>query len=248
MQTNIADGLKDVDTVPALFMNVMDGENRTISDITFFEGKEATDKINGATRMLRYSRVADGNYKPVTIAADSSSLRFSGVDSSDSAWRASVTQEVLFGANTTIDMDIVVHNTANGHIGINIAKNDGNGWTSKNNFSDGLTLVGYWMWTNEGKQQGVDYIHDMPTAWATEWCGGPADENKSGSFHINITLQRSEDGTVKSVLTLTNGAIVMQTVEKTLTNQYSADEQYRIHFLSHAIDYEVTNLTIAENN
>ena len=248
LQTNIADGLKDVDTVPALFMNVMDGENRTISDITFFEGKEATDKINGATRMLRYSRVADGNYKPVTIAADSSSLRFSGVDSADSAWRASVTQEVLFGANVTIDMDIVVHNTANGHIGINIAKNDGNGWTSKNNFSDGLTLVGYWMWTNEGKQQGVDYIHDMPTAWATEWCGGPADENKSGSFHINITLQRSEDGTVKSVLTLTNGATVMQTVEKTLTNQYSADEQYRIHFLSHAIDYEVTNLTIAENN
>ena len=248
LQTNIADGLKDVDTVPALFMNVMDGENRTISDITFFEGKEATDKINGATRMLRYSRVADGNYKPVTIAADSSSLRFSGVDSADSAWRASVTQEVLFGANTTIDMDIVVHNTANGHIGINIAKNDGNGWTSKNNFSDGLTLVGYWMWTNEGKQQGVDYIHDMPTAWGTEWCGGPADENKSGSFHINITLQRSEDGTVKSVLTLTNGATVMQTVERTLTNQYSADEQYRIHFLSHAIDYEVTNLTIAENN
>lgn len=248
LQTNIADGLKDVDTVPALFMNVMDGENRTISDITFFEGKEATNKINGATRMLRYSRVADGNYKPVTIAADSSSLRFSGVDSSDSAWRASVTQEMLFGANVTIDMDIVVHNTANGHIGINIAQNDGNGWTSKNNFSDGLTLVGYWMWTNEGKQQGVDYIHDMPTAWATEWCGGPADENKSGSFHINITLQRSEDGTVKSVLTLTNGATVMQTVEKTLTNQYSADEQYRIHFLSHAIDYEVTNLTIAENN
>ena len=248
LQTNIADGLKDVDTVPALFMNVMDGENRTISDITFFEGKEATDKINGATRMLRYSRVADGNYKPVTIAADSSSLRFSGVDSADTAWRASVTQEMLFGANTTIDMDIVVHNTANGHIGINIAKNDGNGWTSKKNFSDGLTLVGYWMWTNEGKQQGVDYIHDMPTAWSTEWCGGPADENKSGSFHINITLQRSEDGTVKSVLTLTNGTIVMQTVEKTLTNQYSADEQYRIHFLSHAIDYEVTNLTIAENN
>lgn len=248
LQTNIADGLKDVDTVPALFMNVIDGENRTISDITFFEGKEATDKINGATRMLRYSRVADGNYKPVTIAADSSSLRFSGVDSADTAWRASVTQEMLFGANATIDMDIVVHNTANGHIGINIAKNDGNGWTSKNNFSDGLTLVGYWMWTNEGKQQGVDYIHDMPTAWATEWCGGPADENKSGSFHINITLQRSEDGTVKSVLTLTNGATVMQTVEKTLTNQYSEDEQYRIHFLSHAIDYEVTNLTIAENN
>jgi len=248
LQTNIADGLNDVDTVPALFMNVMDGENRTISDITFFEGKEATDKINGATRMLRYSRVADGNYKPVTIAADSSSLRFSGVDSADTAWRASVTQEMLFGANVTIDMDIVVHNTANGHIGINIAKNDGNGWTSKNNFTDGLTLVGYWMWTNEGKQQGVDYIHDMPTAWSTEWCGGPADENKSGSFHINITLQRSEDGTVKSVLTLTNGATVMQTVERTLTNQYSADEQYRIHFLSHAIDYEVTNLTIAENN
>ena len=244
LQTNIADGLKDVDTVPALFMNVMDGENRTISDITFFEGKEATDKINGATRMLRYSRVADNNYKPATIAADSSSLRFSGVDSADSAWRASVTQEMLFGANVTIDMNIVVHNTANGHIGVNIAQNDGNGWTSRNNFTDGLTLTGYYMWTNGGKQQGVDYFDDKG---ASEWCGGPAEENKSGNFHMRIVLTANEDGTVKSVLTLTNGDTVMQTVEKTSTSAHT-NEQYRIHFLSHAIDYEVTNLTIAENN
>ena len=244
LQTNIADVLKDVDTVPAIFMNVTDGENRTISDITFFEGKEATDKINGATRMLRYSRVADGNYKPVTIAADSSSLRFNGVDDADSAWRASVTQEMLFGANTIIDMDIVVHNTANGHIGVNIAQNDGNGWTSRNNFTDGLTLTGYYMWTNGGKQQGVDYFDDKG---ASEWCGGPADENKSGNFHMRIVLTANEDGTVKSVLTLTNGDTVMQTVEKTSTSAHT-NEQYRIHFLSHAIDYEVTNLTIVENN
>ena len=244
LQTNIADGLKDVDTVPALFMNVTDGENRTISDIAFFEGKEATDKINGATRMLRYSRVADGNYKPVTIAADSSSLRFNGVDDADSAWRASVTQEMLFGVNVTIDMDITVHNSANGHIGINIAQNDGNGWTSRNNFTDGLTLTGYYMWTNGGKQQGVDYFDDKG---ASEWCGGPAEENKSGNFHMRIVLTANEDGTVKSVLTLTNGDTVMQTVEKTSTSAHT-NEQYRIHFLSHAIDYEVTNLTIVENN
>lgn len=244
LQTNIADGLKDVDTVPALFMNVIDGENRTISDITFFEGKEATDKINGATRMLRYSRVADGNYKPVTIAADSSSLRFNGVDDADSAWRASVTQEMLFGANVTIDMDITVHNSANGHIGVNIAQNDGNGWTSRNNFTDGLTLTGYYMWTNGGKQQGVDYFDDKG---ASEWCGGPAEENKSGNFHMRIVLTANEDGTVKSTMTLTNGDTMMQTVEKTSTSAHT-NEQYRIHFLSHAIDYEVTNLTIAENN
>ena len=244
LQTNIADVLKDVDTVPAIFMNVTDGENRTISDITFFEGKEATDKINGATRMLRYSRVADGNYKPVTIAADSSSLRFNGVDDADSAWRASVTQEMLFGVNVTIDMDITVHNSANGHIGINIAQNDGNGWTSRNNFTDGLTLTGYYMWTNGGKQQGVDYFDDKG---ASEWCGGPAEENKSGNFHMRIVLTANEDGTVKSVLTLTNGDTVMQTVEKTSTSAHT-NEQYRIHFLSHAIDYEVTNLTIVENN
>lgn len=244
LQTNIADVLKDVDTVPAIFMNVTDGENRTISDITFFEGKEATDKINGATRLLRYSRIADGNYKPVTIAADSSSLRFNGVDDADSAWRASVTQEMLFGANVTIDMDITVHNSANGHIGINIAQNDGNGWTSRNNFTDGLTLTGYYMWTNGGKQQGVDYFDDKGSS---EWCGGPAEENKSGNFHMRIVLTANEDGTVKSVLTLTNGATVMQTVEKTSTSAHT-NEQYRIHFLSHAIDYEVTNLTIVENN
>lgn len=244
LQTNIADGLKDVDTVPAIFMNVIDGENRTISDIAFFDGKDATDKIDGATRLLRYSRIADGNYKPVTIAADSSSLRFNGVDDADSAWRASVTQEMLFGANVTIDMDIVVHNTANGHIGVNIAQNDGNGWTSRNNFTDGLTLTGYYMWTNGGKQQGVDYFDDKG---ASEWCGGPADENKSGNFHMRIVLTANEDGTVKSTMTLTNGDTVMQTVEKTSTSAHT-NEQYRIHFLSHAIDYEVTNLTIAENN
>ena len=177
----------------------------------------------------------------MTIAADSSSFRFNGVDGENSAWRASVTQEVLFGANATIDMDIVVHNSANGHIGINITQNDGNGWTGRNNFTDGLTLTGYNMWTNGGKQQGVDYYNDAGTS---SWEGGPADENKSGNFHIRIVLSANDDGTVKSVMTISNGDTVMQTVEKTSTTAHGADEQYRIHFLSHAIDYEVSNLTV----
>ena len=198
--------------------------------------------------MLRYSRIADYNYMPATIAADNSSFRFNGADDSDAAWRASVTQEIVFGANTTIDMDVVVRNSANGHIGINIARNDGNGWTSQNNFSDGLTLVGYWMWTNGGKQQGVDYLRDNLTTWSTEWLGGPAEENKSGNFHIKIELSRNEDGTVKSVLIISNGDTLMQTVEKTSVNVHDLNEQYRIHFLTHAIDYEVSNLTIVEKN
>jgi len=247
LQANIADVLKDSDTVPAIFMNATDGENRTVGDIVFLEGAEAVNKINGAKRMLRYSRIYDYNYKPATIAADNSSFRFNGVDSGD-AWRASVTQEILFGANTTIDMDIAVQNTAEGHIGINIAQNDGNGWTSRNNLSDGLTLVGYWMWTKDGKQQGVDYFRDNLTTWTTEWLGGPADENKSGNVHIKIELSRNEDGTVKSVMTISNGDTIMQTVEKTSVDAHGLNEQYRIHFLTHAIDYEVSNLTIVENN
>ena len=248
LQTNIADVLKDADTAPAVFMNATDGESRTVGNIVFLEGEAAVNKINGAKRMLRYSRIADYNYQPVTIAADNSSFRFNGADDSDAAWRASVTQEIVFGANTTIDMDVVVRNSANGHIGINIARNAGNGWTSQNNFSDGLTLVGYWMWTNEGKQQGVDYFRDNLTTWSTEWLGGPAEENKSGNFHIKIELSRNEDGTVKSVLIISNGDTLMQTVEKTSGNAHDLNEQYRIHFLTHAIDYEVSNLTIVENN
>ena len=248
LQTNIADVLKDADTAPAVFMNATDGESRTVGNIVFLEGEAAVNKINGAKRMLRYSRIADYNYMPAAIAADNSSFRFNGADDSDAAWRASVTQEIVFGANTTIDMDVVVRNSANGHIGINIARNDGNGWTSQNNFSDGLTLVGYWMWTNGGKQQGVDYFRDNLTTWSTEWLGGPAEENKSGNFHIKIELSRNEDGTVKSVLTISNGDTLMQTVEKTSVNVHDLNEQYRIHFLTHAIDYEVSNLTIVEKN
>ena len=248
LQTNIADVLKDADTAPAVFMNATDGESRTVGNIVFLEGEAAVNKINGAKRMLRYSRIADYNYMPAAIAADNSSFRFNGADDSDAAWRASVTQEIVFGANTTIDMDVVVRNSANGHIGINIARNDGNGWTSQNNFSDGLTLVGYWMWTNGGKQQGVDYLRDNLTTWSTEWLGGPAEENKSGNFHIKIELSRNEDGTVKSVLIISNGDTLMQTVEKTSVNVHDLNEQYRIHFLTHAIDYEVSNLTIVEKN
>lgn len=250
LQTNIADALKDVNTTPALYLQSIGDSSITISDVSFLDGEAVTNKINGATRLLHYSRVADNNYKPVTIAADSSSFRFNGVDGSDSAWRASVTQEVLFGVNATIEMDVAVHNSANGHIGINIAKNYGEGWTDKNNFSDGLTLAGYWMWTNGGKQQGVDYFKDGATGWNDNvdkfWCGGPAEENKSGNFHIKIDLTRNEDGTVKSVLTISNGETIMQVVEKTSDNTHGADEMYRIHFLSHAIDYEVSKLTVVE--
>lgn len=250
LQTNIADVLKDVNTMPALYLQAIGDSSITISDVSFLDGEAVTNKINGATRLLHYSRVADNNYKPVTIAADSSSFRFNGVDGSDSAWRASVTQEVVFGVNVTIEMDVAVHNNANGHIGINIAQNYGEGWTDKNNFSDGLTLAGYWMWTNGGKQQGVDYFKDGATGWTDNvdkfWCGGPAEENKSGNFHIKIDLTRNEDGTVKSVLTISNGETIMQVVEKTSDNTHGADEMYRIHFLSHAIDFEVSNLTITE--
>lgn len=250
LQTNIADALKDVNTTPALYLQAIGDNSITISDVSFLDGEAVTNKINGATRLLHYTRVADNNYKPVTIAADSSSFRFNGVDGSDSAWRASVTQEVVFGVNATIEMDVAVHNSANGHIGINIAKNYGEGWTDKNNFSDGLTLAGYWMWTNGGKQQGVDYFKDGATGWTDNvdkfWCGGPADENKSGNFHIKIDLTRNEDGTVKSVMTISNGETIMQVVEKTSDNTHGADELYRIHFLSHAIDYEVSNLTVVE--
>lgn len=248
LQANIADGLKDANTVPAIFMNATGGESRTVGEIVFLEGDKAVTKINDAKRMLRYSRIYDYNYKPATIATDNSSFRFNGADTSDAGWRASVTQEVVFGANVTIDMDVAVHNNANGHIGINIAQNDGNGWTSRNNFSDGLTLVGYWMWTNEGKQQGVDYFRDNLTSWNTEWLGGPEDANKSGNFHLKIELSRNEDGTVKSVMTLSNGDTVMQRIEKTSVETHGSDEQYRIHFSTHAIDYEVSNLTIVENN
>ena len=150
---------------------------------------------------------------------------------------------MVFGANATIEMDVAVHNSANGHIGINITQNDGDGWTSRNNFGDGLTLAGYWMWTNGGKQQGVDYYDD---AGAKSWKGGPADENKSGNFHIKIDLTRNEDGTVKSVMTISNGETIMQVVENTSVNTHGADEFYRIHFLSNAIDFEVSNLTITE--
>lgn len=248
LQTNIADALKDVNTTPALYLQAIGDSSITISDVSFLDGEAVTNKINGATRLLHYSRVADNNYKPVTIAADSSSFRFNGVDGLDSAWRASVTQEVVFGVNATIEMDVAVHNSANGHIGINIAKNYGDGWTDKNNFSDGLTLAGYWMWTNGGKQQGVDYFKDGATGWNDNvdkfWCGGPAEENKSGNFHIKIDLTRNEDGTVKSVMTISNGETIMQVVEKTSDNTHGADEMYRIHFLSHAIDYEVSNLTV----
>ena len=250
LQTNIADALKDVNTTPALYLQAIGDSSITISDVSFLDGEAVTNKINGATRLLHYSRVADNNYKPVTIAADSSSFRFNGVDGSDSAWRASVTQEVVFGVNATIEMDVAVHNSANGHIGINIAKNYGDGWTDKNNFSDGLTLAGYWMWTNGGKQQGVDYFKDGATGWTDNvdkfWCGGPAEENKSGNFHIKIDLTRNEDGTVKSVMTISNGETIMQVVEKTSDNTHGADEMYRIHFLSHAIDFEVSNLTVVE--
>lgn len=250
LQTNIADALKDVNTMPALYLQAIGDNSITISDVSFLDGEAVTNKINGATRLLHYSRVADNNYKPVTIAADSSSFRFNGVDGSDSAWRASVTQEVVFGVNATIEMDVAVHNSANGHIGINIAKNYGDGWTDKNNFSDGLTLAGYWMWTNVGKQQGVDYFKDGATGWNDNvdkfWCGGPAEENKSGNFHIKIDLTRNEDGTVKSVLTISNGETIMQVVEKTSDSTHGADELYRIHFLSHAIDFEVSNLTVVE--
>ena len=104
------------------------------------------------------------------------------------------------------------------------------------------------MWTNGGKQQGVDYFKDGATGWTQDvdkfWCGGPADENKSGNFHIRIVLSANDDGTVKSVLTISNGENIMQVVEKTSTTAHGADEQYRIHFLSHAIDYEVSNLTV----
>ena len=247
LQANIADVLKGADTAPAIFMNATDGESRTVGNIVFLEGEAAVNKINDAKRMLRYSRIVD-NYMPATIAADNSSFRFDGADDSDAAWRASVTQEIVFGANTTIEMDVVVRNNADGHIAINIARNDGNGWTSKNNFTDGLTLVGYWMWTNGGKQQGVDYLSDNLTTWTNEWCGGPAEENKSGNFHIKIDLSRNEDGRVKSVLTISNGDTLMQTVEKTSVDVHDLNEQYRIHFLTHAIDYEVSNLTIVEKN
>jgi uncharacterized protein YjdB len=252
LQTNIAAALKDVNTMPALYLQAIGDSSITISDVSFLDGEAVTNKINGATRLLHYSRVADNNYKPVTIAADSSSFRFNGVDGSDAAWRASVTQEILFNANTTIEMDVNVYNGAsvNGHLGINIAQNDGEGWTDKNNFSDGLTLAGYWMWTNGGKQQGVDYFKDGATGWNDNvdkfWCGGPAEENKSGNFHIKIDLTRNEDGTVKSVMTISNGETIMQVVEKTSDNTHGADELYRIHFLSHAIDYEVSNLTVVE--
>ena len=62
---------------------------------------------------------------------------------------------------------------------------------------------------------------------------------------MQIKLTANEDGTVKSVLTISNGGVIMQTVERTSVNTHGADEIYRIHFLTHAIDYEVTNLTIA---
>lgn len=245
LQAKIADEFKDVDTAPSVYMQAIADYDISISGVTYLGGEDAVNKINAATKMLRYSRVFDVNYKPATIAEDSSSFRFEGSDDSDAAWRASVTQEALFGINATIDMDITVLNTANGHIGINIAKDDGNGWTGRNNFSDGLTLAGYWMWTNGGKQQGVDYFKDGLTTWETEWCGGPADDVKSGNFHVQIKLTANEDGTVKSVLTISNGGVIMQTVERTSVNTHGADEIYRIHFLTHAIDYEVTNLTIA---
>lgn len=241
MRTN----LKTSTTAPSVYMQAIADYDISISGVTYLGGEDAVNKINAATKMLRYSRVFDVNYKPATIAEDSSSFRFEGSDDSDAAWRASVTQEALFGINATIDMDITVLNTANGHIGINIAKDDGNGWTGRNNFSDGLTLTGYWMWTMDGKQQGVDYFKDGLTTWETEWCGGPADDVKSGNFHVQIKLTANEDGTVKSVLTISNGGVIMQTVERTSVNTHGADEIYRIHFLTHAIDYEVTNLTIA---
>ena len=248
LQANIVDELKDVDTIPALYLQSIGDSRITVSDVVFLHGEDVTNKINGATRLLHYSRVADG-YRPVTIADDGcSSFRFNNVASAEDSWKASITQEVVFGANATIEMDVAVHNSANGHIGINITQNDGDGWTSRNNFGDGLTLAGYWMWTKEGKQQGVDYYND---AGASSWKGGPA--NKLGNFHIKIDLTRNEDGTVKSVMTISDGETIMQVVENTSVNTHGADEFYRIHFMTQqenedqiAIDYEVSNLTVVE--
>ena len=245
LQTTIADALKEANTVPAIFMNSTSNDSRSITDIDYLSGDDATNKINSATRLLRYSRINTSTYTPATIATDNLSFRFDKVDSIMAEWQASVTQEILFGANTTIDMDIVVNNTEDGHIGINITKNDGNGWTGLNNYTDGLTLVGYDMWTNSGKQQGVDYKADNKTS---SWMYGPAEANKSGTFHIKIELSRNEDDTVKSVLTISNGDTVMQNIEMISVNTHDASEQYRIHFMTDKIDYTVSNLTIKENN
>ena len=240
LQTNIADALKDVNTTPALYLQAIGDNSITISDVSFLDGEAVTNKINGATRLLHYSRVADNNYKPVTIAADSSSFRFNGVDGSDAAWRASVTQEILFNANTTIEMDVNVYNGAgvNGHLGINIAQNDGDGWTNKNNFVDDLTVVGINFWDANGTWRFDFYdgkngqYHDTGDAFPEK-------------LHIKFDLTTDENNQVKVVIIVSNresGAEVRK-IEKVLTAAYDGND-LRIHFLSHAIDYEVSNLTV----
>lgn len=242
LQTNIVDALKDVNTTPALYLQAIGDSSITISDVSFLDGEAVTNKINGATRLLHYSRVADNNYKPVTIAADSSSFRFNGVDGSDAAWRASVTQEILFNANTIIEMDVNVYNGAsvNGHLGINIAQNDGDGWTNKNNFVDDLTVVGINFWDANGIWRFDFYdgkngqYHDTGDAFPEK-------------LHIKFDLTTDENNQVKVVIIVSNresGAEVRK-VEKVLTAAYDGKD-LRIHFLSHAIDYEVSNLTVVE--
>lgn len=242
LQANIADALKDVDTIPALYLQSIGDSHITISDVVFLDGETVTNKINGATRLLHYSRVFDGNYKPATIADDSSAFRFNGVDSSDAAWRASVTQEILFNANTTIDMDVNVNNSTNvnGHLGINIAQNDGNGWTDKNNFVDDLTVVGINFWDANG-------------TWRYDFYDGnngkyhDAGDSFPEKLHIKFDLTTDENNQVKVVVIVSNRETgeEVRKIEEVLTATYDGKD-LRIHFLSHAIDYEVSNLTVVE--
>ena len=237
LQTNIADALKDVNTTPALYLQAIGDSSITISDVSFLDGEAVTNKINGATRLLHYSRSVDG-YKPATISDDEGTFRFDKLGGLD-AWRASVTQEVIFGTNATIDMDITVYNEVGGHVGINIAQNDG-AWTNNNNYGDNnLTLVGYDMWTNLGKVWGVDYYDDnrSETHPYTE-CG-----EALSSIHLNIQTTLIEGGFVKSVLTITSGEKTLMTLEKTSVNIHDG-QTFRMHFLSDKIDYEVSNLTV----
>lgn len=245
-QVRIASVLENVDTLPAVYTQQL---SFGITDVNCKVGAEALAKINGAAKLVRYSRSENG-YKPAESKDNYKTIDFTTPEDKDS-WHCAVTSEYIFDGNTTIEFDIEFKEALNnnGHICWNVIQNlpaigfdsYGNGIDNRNNYSDGLTLFGYQMWSTTGVQ-GLDIFNDTQSFVAKIWQGL---SDMPGKFHVKMEFVKGEDNKITSTITLTKEDGTVIYTRSDVSTKTHADEDFRLIFMTNRTKYTVTNLTFA---